>query len=60
MSKEEIEQRIVALKEEHQNVKGTECECYQRIVGYYRNVKRWNAGKAEEYIHRKLFVAPSD
>ena len=32
-----------------------ETEVYSRIVGYYRPVKNWNAGKKSEFNHRKLF-----
>ena len=35
---------------------GKETEVYARIVGYYRPVKNWNRGKAEEYQHRRLFA----
>ena len=38
----------------HENC-GKETEIYARIVGYYRPVKNWNKGKAEEYTERKLF-----
>jgi anaerobic ribonucleoside-triphosphate reductase len=58
MSKQEIETKIANLKEEYQNVKGTKCECYQRVVGYYRNVNNWNIGKVEEYKDRKEFAFP--
>ncbi|MBC7106751.1 MAG: ribonucleoside triphosphate reductase, partial [Firmicutes bacterium] len=34
---------------------GAECEVYSRIVGYYRPVKRWNAGKQAEFGDRKTF-----
>ena len=34
---------------------GQETEIYSRITGYYRPVKNWNAGKTEEYKHRKLY-----
>ena len=35
-------------------------EVYARIVGYYRPVKNWNRGKAQEYVDRTLFsVDPS-
>jgi glutaredoxin len=34
---------------------GKETEVYARIVGYYRPVKNWNKGKAEEYVERMLF-----
>jgi len=32
-----------------------ETEVYARIVGYYRPVKNWNKGKAEEFRHRREF-----
>jgi len=31
------------------------CEVYSRIVGYYRPVKQWNAGKQGEFHDRKEF-----
>jgi anaerobic ribonucleoside-triphosphate reductase len=60
MTTEEIDTQIAALKKDLETVKGCECEIYQRIVGYMRNVKNWNAGKAEEYKDRKLFVVPQE
>lgn len=30
-------------------------EVYSRITGYYRPVKNWNDGKAEEYKNRKVY-----
>jgi ribonucleoside-triphosphate reductase len=32
-----------------------ETEVYSRIVGYYRPVQNWNAGKKSEFNRRKLF-----
>ncbi len=55
MSKEQICTKISEIESELENVRGTECEVYARIVGYYRSVKNWNAGKAEEYKHRINF-----
>lgn len=55
MSKEQIALKISNLETERANVKGTDCEVYARIVGYYRSVKNWNAGKSEEYKNRKNF-----
>jgi anaerobic ribonucleoside-triphosphate reductase len=55
MSVEQINAKIAVLKNELSSVKGTECEVYARIVGYYRSVKNWNAGKSEEYKHRLNF-----
>lgn len=51
----EIDTEISATKENLNNVKGTTCEVYSRIVGYYRSVANFNAGKAEEYKHRVMF-----
>jgi ribonucleoside-triphosphate reductase len=32
-----------------------ETEVYSRVVGYYRPIKNWNAGKVEEFKRRKTF-----
>ena len=34
---------------------GEETEVYSRITGYYRPVKNWNDGKAQEYKQRKSY-----
>ena len=34
---------------------GSETEVYSRITGYYRPVKNWNDGKAQEFIDRKVY-----
>lgn len=34
---------------------GKEAEVYSRITGYYRPIKNWNKGKAQEYIDRNLY-----
>ena len=34
-------------------IKAVPCEVWSRIVGYYRPVKYWNAGKKEEFKDRK-------
>jgi hypothetical protein len=31
------------------------CEIFARIVGYYRPLSSWNAGKIAEFGDRKLF-----
>lgn len=51
----QIECEIAATKDELSKVRGEPCEVYARIVGYYRNVMRWNNGKKEEYKHRVMF-----
>ncbi|MCX6814444.1 MAG: ribonucleoside triphosphate reductase [Candidatus Aenigmarchaeota archaeon] len=35
---------------------GSETEVYSRIVGYYRPIKNWNAGKQEEFKDRLEFA----
>ena len=34
---------------------GEEAEVYSRITGYYRPVKNWNDGKAQEFLDRKVY-----
>ncbi|MBP3381400.1 MAG: ribonucleoside triphosphate reductase, partial [Clostridia bacterium] len=34
---------------------GKEAEVYSRITGYYRPVKNWNVGKAQEYKERRTY-----
>lgn len=58
-SKQEVEKELEDARAELQNVKGRPTEVYTRIVGFYRSVLRWNAGKADEYGQRKEFLLPS-
>jgi hypothetical protein len=37
----------------------TRCEVWTRVMGYYRPVSMWNAGKQSEYADRRAFVEPS-
>lgn len=53
-----IERRIADLKAELGRVEGTTTEVYSRIVGYYRSVRNWNAGKRDEYAHRLTYRMP--
>ena len=52
---EEIDADIAQVKKELEDVRGTDCEVYSRIVGYYRDVRNWNKGKREEFKERKVF-----
>ncbi len=54
----QLDKEIAELKQQLDQVKGTQTEIYTRIVGYYRSVKNWNRGKREEYNYRKLFQPP--
>ncbi|PKL25603.1 MAG: thiol reductase thioredoxin [Spirochaetae bacterium HGW-Spirochaetae-3] len=56
---ESKEARLAQLKAELLTVEGTPTEVYSRIVGYYRSVRNWNAGKREEFGKRKEFSFPS-
>jgi len=33
----------------------TRCEVWSRVMGYYRPVQDWNAGKKQEFRERKYF-----
>jgi ribonucleoside-triphosphate reductase len=55
-----IEARIAELKGQLGNAEGTPTEVYSRIVGYYRSVRNWNAGKREEYGQRIAYGMPAD
>ena len=35
-------------------------EVYSRVVGYFRPVQNWNAGKKEEFADRKPYSAYAD
>ncbi len=53
-----IAARIASLKEELARVEGRPTEVYSRIVGYYRSVRNWNAGKREEFGRRLNYAMP--
>ena len=53
-----IEARIAELRGELARVEGRPAEVYSRIVGYYRSVRNWNAGKRSEYEQRSAFAMP--
>lgn len=42
---------MAELKDEER----TRCEIWSRVMGYYRPVKFWNAGKRQEFEDRKDF-----
>jgi len=55
MEKNEVIAKIEALEAQLLDVKGTECEVYSRIVGYFRPLKQWNSGKLEEFSQRETY-----
>ena len=56
MTKTEIDTRIAELEAKKANPGTFPTEIYTRIVGYYRSLANWNAGKREEYNHRQMFA----
>ncbi len=58
-TRENKEARLAALKADLLCVEGTTTEVYSRIVGYYRSVKNWNAGKRAEFGKRREYAFPS-
>ena len=55
IEKQKIVDRIKELKKQLSEIKGSECEVYSRIVGYFQMTKNWNKGKSEEWVDRKVF-----
>jgi len=56
--REELEARLATLRDELSRAEGRQTEVYSRIVGYYRSVRNWNAGKREEYSDRVVYGLP--
>lgn len=56
----ELDEQIAQVRAELENVHGTQTEVYARIVGYYRAVRNWNRGKADEFKKRKMFELNCD
>jgi len=57
-TRDELNAKIAELKVKVETVKGSECDVYTRIVGYYRSVKNWNAGRRAEFDKRLPFKIP--
>ena len=51
----DIDTEILNAQDELDDVKGTECEVYTRICGYFRPLKNWNQGKKAEFAERKNY-----
>jgi anaerobic ribonucleoside-triphosphate reductase len=47
-----IMDRILELEKQLKDVKGTECEVYSRVCGFYRPTKAFNEGKQAEFKDR--------
>ncbi len=37
----------------------TPCECWTRVMGYFRPISAWNPGKQAEHRDRRRFRLPS-
>ena len=46
---------IALLETRLPTIKGTPCDVYDRITGYYQPRRNWNAGKAQEGKERVRF-----
>ncbi|HUW68788.1 MAG TPA: anaerobic ribonucleoside-triphosphate reductase [bacterium] len=57
-TREQKAARLAELKASLLCVEGTPTEVYSRIVGYYRSVRNWNAGKREEFKARAGYSFP--
>jgi len=47
------------MLKEQVKVKVVPCEIYSRVVGYFRPVQNWNAGKQQEFSERKTLKVDS-
>lgn len=58
-NKEELKKELNDLRALRQEIlngaKGQPCEVYSRIVGYLREIKAWNPGRAQEFKDRKTY-----
>lgn len=52
MTNNEIQNKINELEKDFDNVKGTKCEVWSRVCGFYRPVSAFNPGKQQEYKER--------
>jgi ribonucleoside-triphosphate reductase len=50
-----IDKQIADKRKQLENAKGSECEVYTRIVGYYRSTKNFNNGQDAQRRQRKVY-----
>ena len=53
--KKKLVNELWKKQEELNNVKGTECEVWSRVVGYFAPTKMYNPGKLQEYHEREVY-----
>jgi len=51
---------MTTRKKEQEQECSLPTEVYSRVVGYFRPVNNWNAGKKEEFKDRKTYVVSQD
>jgi hypothetical protein len=52
LTNKEVNQQITELEKQLVNVKGTPCEVWSRVCGFFRPVSAYNPGKREEFYER--------
>ena len=55
MTKDEILNRIKELENKLKNIKGTKCEVWSRVVGFFRPTIDYNEGKLAEFKERVTY-----
>ena len=55
MTNTEILKRIEELEKEYNEVEGSKCEVYSRIVGFITPLAQWHNGKQAEFKDRVMF-----
>jgi hypothetical protein len=51
----EKKEQLLVLEKQLSELEVQECEVFSRVVGYFRPVKHWNAGKQDEFKNRKTY-----
>ncbi len=52
---QQIRVEIAEIEKKLDQLHGTPCEIYSRVVGYHRPIQNWNKGKQEEFKDRVTF-----
>jgi len=55
----ETKSKIEELEKRIENMKGSVCEVYSRVVGYHSPVQNWNDGKKNEFGKRETYQVES-
>ena len=42
------------------NTERTKCEIWSRVMGYFRPIEYWNAGKQQEWEDRVMYDEPKN